>query len=345
MGWWSQIWIERTRDWICEWLDPSQVPDPALAGEVERESAYLNIFLKSARVVNVRKGLKKFYGAVHSFMEIPHRSQQRAQFNVVTTPEALRNVDAGNVDRVVSLNHRLLGPVPFVGGDLEIQVGLFSIASSDLAAPYLSLLESLSKTAGVSFVSAALPFAGPIVEGVKLLAGSDKDSILEIGLSDTQSRPRQGYLIAIRASREELGPKTLKVDPSNFHLLDARGAPLTNYPYFVLEVRAERERSDWFEIPELKDAYKQIQELYRADKRSDTEQALNFFRRIALTCNDLQTPDAELLANKVDKMYRTFVPNSTRSAQPGFQKRPENLPNLSDLRLFATLPPQGTLKY
>lgn len=286
--------------------------------------------------MNVRRGLKKFYGAVHSFMEIPHRSQEKAQFNVVTAPDALKNIDAGNVDRVVSMNHRLLGPVPYAGGDLDIQVGLFSIASSDLAAPYLSLLESLSKNAGVSFMSAAVPFAGPILEGMKLLAGSDKDSILEIGLSDTQKPPRQGYLVAIRATRDELNPKELKLNPPDFQLLDAAGTPLTAFPYFVLEVRAERERSDWFMIPEIKEAYKQIQELYRTDKAADTKEAVNRFRRIALTCNDLLTQDAEQLVKKVDTMYATLAPERTRGTRSSPRRRPENLPNLDQLRLFNT---------
>ena len=119
-------------------------------------------------------------------------------------------------------------------------------------------------------------------------------------------------------------------------MLDATGAPLTNYPYFVLEIRAERKRSDWFDIPELKEAYRQIQELYRAGKTSDTKEALNMFRRIALTCNDLQAADAELLWKKVDKMYAAFAPEPTRGAQSPPATRLEDLPDLRDLHLFAT---------
>src|ERR1039458_8954350 len=122
MGWWNDVWTTRAQSWVYGWLDSSQVPQGAPSGPVVANASYLNIFLKSARVVNVRKGLNTFYGVVHSFMRLPHRSQKVAEFNVVTTPTALQNISA-RVDRVVQLNHRLLGPAPYVDGDLEIELG------------------------------------------------------------------------------------------------------------------------------------------------------------------------------------------------------------------------------
>jgi hypothetical protein len=334
MGWWNQIWRNQAQDWIVGWLDPSQTPNSELFGQIEPESAYLNIALKSARIVDVRKGFKTFYGTVHSFIRLPSPSQQNAEFNVVNTPTALKNVDAAGINRVIQLNQRLLGPVPYLGGDLEIEVGLFSIASSDLALPYLTLLESLSKTAGVSFISSAVPFVSPILEGVKLLAGSDKDSILEVGVSMTEFSPRQGYFVAIRAPKGRLDVKTLKVDASDFRLLGSDGAALVDFPYLVLEVRGETYRSDWFKVPEIGTAYREIQELYRANKDSDTEAALGRFRRMALTCNDLLVGDARKLADKVDAMYRAFAnPDPVRRGGPKISR---HFPELKEVNLYGS---------
>jgi hypothetical protein len=284
--------------------------------------------------VNVRKGFKTFYGTVHSFIRLPNPSQQDAGFNVVTTPTALKNVDAAGIDRVIQLNQRLLGPVPYLGGDLDIEVGLFSIASSDLALPYLTLLESLSKNAGVSFISSAVPFASPILEGVKLLAGSDKDSILEVGVSMIELKPKQGYFVAIRAPKGLFDVGSLRVDATDFRLLGSGGAPLADYPYIVLEVRGEPYRSDWYKIPDIGAAFREVQELYRANKDSDTEAALGRFRRIAFTCNDLLMGDAKKLTDKVDAMYKVLAkPEAKRRAAP---KTKSAFPDLKEANLYGS---------
>ncbi len=333
MGWWDRIWKAEAENWVYGWLGPEQVPNGAPFGNVEPDAAYLNIFLKSARIVHVREGLRTFYGAVHSFMSLPHRSMNKFEFNVVTTPSELKNVDAGGIDRVIQINQRLLGPVPYVNGDLEMEIGLFSVASSNLAAPYLSLLESLSKTAGVSFISAAMSLSGPILEGVKLLTGNSREVRLEIGLSMTESKPRQGYCVVMRAAKEAVKFSGLKLDASDFRLIGSDGRAVKDYPYMVIEVSAELQRPDWFRIPELARAYARIQELFR-EGSSDTEAALQVFRRVALTCNDLIPQDAKALADKVTSMYRIA---GTQQTSRGARKSRVSLelPDLRDVRLYA----------
>ena len=345
MSWWSNVLKQQSEDWVFAWLDGSQVPPGTAQGNVEADSQYLHVFLKSARVVDVRKGFQTFYGTVHSYTSLPHRSGGNAEFNVVTTPSALKNVDASGLDRVIQLNQRLVGPVPYVGGDLELEVGLFSIAASNLAAPYLDLLESLSKTAGVSFVSAALPFAEPILQGMKLLTGSTKDVALEIGFSTTLQEPRLGYLAVIRAPKTAISADGLSVDPGDFRLR-YKGAPLATYPYVVVEVSARPNRPDWHQIPELAEAYKRVQEEYRAGRDAGTQEALGLFRRIALTCNDLLDTDARTLVDKVNAQYEAMGPPApstrgarTRSGRAGAAAGPggaaeKAMPDLSQIDLY-----------
>lgn len=302
MSWWPEILRKRTEDWIYAELAPDQVPPPAHTGDVDPEAAYLSVFLRSARVVDVRRGLKSFYGVVHSTIKLPHRAGD-ATFSVVVAPTALRDIDANRLDRVIQLNQRLLGPVPYVGGDLELEVGLFSVATADLVAPYLELLETLSRTAGVAFISAALPFVGPIVQGINLLAGGGDDTILEIGLSTTHVPPRQGHFVVVRAPKGSLEVADLRVDAADSRLVDGAGRPLGEYPYIVLEIRADPQRDDWRQIPELKAADEAIAREYRAGRREETEEALVAFRRIARTCDDLLLEDGERLAQKMEDKY------------------------------------------
>src|SRR5829696_3133081 len=123
MAFWDAIFRRRAEDWTYSYLSEEQVPDEDKPKPMEPNSAYLSIILKSARVVDVRRGLSRLYGTVHSFASVPHLSAGSAEFQVVTAPEDLRNVDASRIDRVVQLDQRLLGPVPYRGGTLELEVG------------------------------------------------------------------------------------------------------------------------------------------------------------------------------------------------------------------------------
>jgi hypothetical protein len=331
MGWWTEVWAKPAEDWVFAWLDPEQEPKASAAKEAEADSDYLSVFLKSARVTNVREGLTKFYGAVHSYIQLDHRSDGKAEFNAVTTPAALKGVDAKGIDRVIQFNQRLLGPVPYIGGDLCMEIGLFTVAAADLAGPYLELIQNLSETAGVSYVSAALPFVKPILQGMKLLTSSQGQTSLSIGFATTMPIPRLGYCVAISAPKGTLQVDRLRLDPSDFRLLDDKG-PIKGFNYLVIEVAALKQRSDWSGIPEISGAFKAIQTEYRAGRKRGVEDALTVFRRVALTCNDLVESHAEALVQKVrDKFERMGPPDSsTTRGRAG-----PDVPELDEIDLFS----------
>lgn len=330
---WPEILRERAQDWIYAELDAAQVGGGLAPADVAPDTAYLSVFLRSARVVDVRKGFKRFYGVVNSVIRLPHQSGHAATFTTVACPAALKDADPARLDQVVQLNHRLLGPVPYVGGDLELEIGLFSIASRDLVAPYLELLATLSSSAGVSYVSQAIPFAGPIVKGINMLAGGDDDTVLEVGLAGRQTPPRQGHFVVIRAPKGEVRVDALRLDPNDFRLLDGGGAPLGEHPYLVLEVRAETERADWFMIPELKSAYDGIQDEYRTGSATATEHAIAAFERIAKTCDDLLFDDGKRLVEKLKEKYLETGP--PRPARRG-RGTARELPPLESLDLYGS---------
>jgi hypothetical protein len=303
MNSWRDIFRKRADDWVFARLEPGQVPSTNGGQEIVADAAYISVYLRSARVLDVRKGLRNFYGVVHSKIRLPHRSGSQAEFNVVAVPTSLREVDSKRLDRVIQLDQRLLGPVPYVGGDITMEVGLFSVATADLAGPYLELLEMLSSAAGVASVAAALRFASPITHGINLLTAAADDSMLEIGVSRSESHPKSGWYVVIRASKSEFDVNSLRVDPQDGRLLDADGKPLKEFPYMVLETTAEPARDDWFQIPEISESYKSIQFEYRRGRQEQTEEAITAFCRTVLTCNDLLFCDAERLITKVKDLY------------------------------------------
>ena len=143
MTWWNDLFYTRAQSWIYAALEPTAVPGQTDRVRVSANEAYARIYLKSLRIVNVRKGLETFYGAVHSYASFLHTSGQPAQFSKLIVPNQLKNVDANRIDRVININQSIAGWTPYRGDDVEVEVGLFSVKAVDLADSFLNLLEQI----------------------------------------------------------------------------------------------------------------------------------------------------------------------------------------------------------
>jgi hypothetical protein len=190
--------------------------------------------------------------------------------------------------------------------------------------------ETLSKEAGVAFMNVAVPFVRPIAEGINLLTGASPDSILEVGIAMAMAPVREGYYVVIRAPKQALMVETLAIDPTDHHLIGPAGQSVVTYPYIVLELRADNQRSDWFTIPAISEAYTAVQEAFRTGDRARVEQVFQQFRRIALTCDDLLPADGDRLARKVEALYLSRHGRTTRSIGSL-----NELPDLETLELYA----------
>ena len=137
-------------DWTFAWLNRDQVPDQAGPKDVEPDTAYLTGWLRSGRLVYRRELWSRLYGVTHSVIGMAHKSSDKpVEFRKVIAPDEFKNVDPKRLDKVIMGSQPLVGPVPYRGGILSFQLGLFAIQSTDLLAPYLSLLDDMSKQAGV----------------------------------------------------------------------------------------------------------------------------------------------------------------------------------------------------
>ena len=145
-----------------------------------KDQDYVTIRVKKSRIVNVRKGTSKFYGSVQSRAHYLHGDRGRVEYQQVLAPD-MRELDADNVDHMLVIDKPVLGPVPYLG-ELALELGLFSVKSSDLAAPYLELLNSLAEKSGVAALTTALPYVEPLRKGADLIFGNAKLSTLEIGV-------------------------------------------------------------------------------------------------------------------------------------------------------------------
>jgi hypothetical protein len=315
MGIWTSLWRTKAQDWTYLELAGKQVPNGIGHETIPDDSVYLTVTLRSLHIADVRKGLKRFYGAVHSWSSISHMAQGRVEFQMVTTPVELKDADPDHLDRVIFMDRPLLGPVPYRGGTVSLELGLFSIASGDLVGPFLDVLESMSKAAGVTFVTAARPFIEPLTQGISLLTGTSRDSILEIGLAKDWA-PTTGYYAIVRAPRGALQTKDLRV-AADQRLVDSSGNAIQQYPYLVFSVDARPDRPNWFEIPDLKKAYDELTAEVQRGRIEEAKQAFGVFRRTALNSPDLLFDDAKVIAEKVDaRVKETLAGFQTAGHEP-----------------------------
>ncbi|WP_405620933.1 hypothetical protein [Streptomyces sp. NBC_00076] len=329
MSWWNKILRDRAASWHFAPLDPARTPAGTGRRPIPADAAYINAFLTSMHIADVRVATRKFYGAVTSSFSVATRSGGTTEFVVVTTPAVLKNIDAQNLDRVVTVDKRLLGPVPYRGGDVDVEIGLFSMPAADLLEPYLDVVENISKLAGVSLVTGGVPLVPTVKAAMDALFGSQDAPRLELGVAATFAQPHTGYYCAVRADRDEAGLADLALgrDGRLVHSTDGREVA---EPYLVFQLTCSEKRDDWAGIPALLAAYEEIR---RAANRGDlqgAQQTLALFGRTAVFCPDLLASDGQRLRDVVRQEVEKAFPATATAGRPG-----SDMPELAQLPLFA----------
>jgi hypothetical protein len=279
MGIWTDIWRTEAENWAFGHTGSTTPITPY--------KQYVSVMLRQLRIVNARVGFSRFYGAVEFFGRLSHLSGTSAEFASMTSPSKLRDVPKKDRGNFAIGDQRLLGPVPYVGGDLEIEIGLFTIKSQDLLMPYLELLGELSKSAGVAYFSVVAPYVPAIKNGAAALIRAEGSSSLEIGAAVTFSPAQAGTYFAARINSADRDITKFTVD-SNYYLLDEHGRRLADVPYLIFSVAQSDVRDDWHQIPAISAAYGKLINAVREQKSlKEVSSYLEQFRRVVLTDPDI----------------------------------------------------------
>jgi len=338
MGWFRRVLDSANKliytqgeDYVLEQLTEQNgvagMPEELVKGE-----DYVTIRLRSFRIVNVRKWTGKFYGAVQSRAYYLHETQGQVEFQKLIVPGApdLLEMDAANVDRVIVVDKPVLGPVPYLG-QLSLEIGLFSVKSTDLAAPYLKLLTNLANTPVVAAMGAARPFIEALSQGADLLFGNDKQASLEIGADKSWTDLRTGTWLLMRAPKDVFDVKQLQLADSDGKITTTAGESYKAYPYLVFSIGRSSQRDDWMTVPELKTAWAALAEAGRHSRTKDAERLLDAFINTARWCPDLVPKHAKRLADEARAKVPALLQSKTVISQ---QKEPRPFPELEWLDLY-----------
>src|SRR5215472_8107409 len=279
MGIWADLWRTEAKNWAFGSIGST--------AEIIPHKRYVSVMLQQLRIVNARVGVSRFYGAVEFYGRLPHLSGTPAEFASVTSPSNLRDIHKKDLGNFVLGSQRLLGPAPYVGGDLEIEVGLFTVKSQDLLMPYLELLSELSNAAGFAFSSVAAPYISAIKKGAAALMRPEGNSSLQIGASATFNPAQEGIYAAARISSADFNLSRFSVDDSGY-LLDEQSHRVIDVPYLIFSVNQSAVRDDWYQIPSISIAYNQLMNSIREQKSyKDVSSYFEHFRRVVLTSPDI----------------------------------------------------------
>lgn len=152
MGIWD-FWTTKSRDYVYGLLEEGQCSGDIHCVALQADEDYVGVLLRRMRIVNVRKGFKRFYGAVHADVGAQHAAGELVSFTQFVAPPELRDVSPEKFDRTIISNQALFGPTPYRGGPLQLNAALLSVQSVDLLGPYLDVLTDLGSLAGVAYVS------------------------------------------------------------------------------------------------------------------------------------------------------------------------------------------------
>ena len=314
-----------------DYLLVRNLPDPT--GKIAElpmppDEVYVEVFVESLRLKAARRFTTRFHGMIYSFITLARDGAPSAELAAITKPGNLANLDPKNLDRVITVERQMLGAVPWRGGTLKLEIGLFSVKSCNLLSPVLDYVTRVSDQAGISFVGSVKPFLPLITEGLDLIAGQSADVEIELALDTDLTLSRSEMIALVAVPKDTLATTDLSVDQTDRKLL-LEGKPLEE-AYCVLSIRRTDRKADFGEIPELAEGYKQFRDALKTRRRTLSDDAKQALITAIYLSPDLIDSDKTRLVKLIDEEFKRVMPGGGIAASD----TPKPLENFGDLPLY-----------
>ncbi|TBC68710.1 hypothetical protein [Rhizobium ruizarguesonis] len=286
-----------------DWTFIEKLPDPGLdiaEHAIEPDECYIEIFVESLRLKQARRLATAFHGVVYSFARLSQEAAEDAEMAAVSKPARLAELDSGNLNRVITVSSQLMGAVPWRGGKLGLELGLFSVKKGNLLSPLIDYVTRVSAQGGISFIGQVKPFLPLITEGMDLIAGQTADTIIEVAIDTDMSLSESCLCAIVAVPKGGVDASKLTLDPHDRKLL-LDGKPLEE-GYCVFSIRRSDKKADYGAIPEIKASFAVLRSAIASNDSAQTENALAAFRRTVVISSDLITADKNRLITKAIAM-------------------------------------------
>jgi hypothetical protein len=284
-------------------IDDRRISERPSGEPIGADEAYLQVRLAEMYLGRTRTLWRKFSPLVHAFIARDNGEELHA----VAGPGQLQELGEHNLDRVIVLNFRLAGPIPYKGGEVRLLTGLYSVPREDAAAALVSTVGALAGVAGPSAVAAS-EIVNLVKSGVDSILGLGTTK-LRLGINDTfggANGLRSGFHVGIGAPEAQVPLRELwvregrLVQGNSLALAD----PYTGNDYFVLYLERLARRDDWPGLPGVVEFDEQFKKVLKGSgtveaKRAELAAQWPSFREALVTSPFLTRFDAGQIANDV----------------------------------------------
>jgi len=334
MGWLQnligKIGSAQPTDWTL--LDNLHDPGLDIAGKsITPDQCYIELYVESLRLEKARRFATTFHGLIYSFASLAREGADRAELASVTKPQKLATLGVNDLNRVITVSKRIMGAMPWRGGPLGLQLGLFSVKSGNLLTPLVNFITKISDQAGISIVTRLNPFMPLVMEGLDMIAGQTENSEVELAIDADIDLAESRLCALIARPKGTIAAASLTIDAQDRKLL-LDGKPL-QAAYCVFSIRTSRINPEWGSITALKEAYADFTRAITTGKHKEAEEALAAFNRQVIVSPDLISTDKDRLKEKAKADLRDAFPGGGQSAPAGVRERFERR-QLSDLNLY-----------
>lgn len=167
----ASLLTERASQFAHGQFEDSQCLPQFASQNISSEEMYVEVWLRRMWIVNVRSLWKKYYASVYS-----EARTANAEFKQMITPSRSKMYLRLSWTRLSSKNQLLMGPCPYPGGAINVDIALLAIRSGDYSGPFLEVLSDLGSAAGVPYVGMAQPFLKPLAKGIDLFTGDSSNT-------------------------------------------------------------------------------------------------------------------------------------------------------------------------
>ena len=207
---------------------------------------------------------------------------ERSTVPFVVGPELLSSIEQIDVgDRVRYLNTRVVGPIPYMGDDLAVFIGLFRTRTSPWAQHALGLIESVAAAFDPTKLSSGyLDIAGSILNGVEAMLGIGKDVDFRVGKRVAYTTPgtatgnplQPGYFVMLHANENEVDSRRFWVQDNRLFVGTSadRLSPYLDHDFVLWQLRALDNRDDFVTFDFHREWRKVQDRIWRGEASEDS---------------------------------------------------------------------------
>ncbi|MDD2903823.1 MAG: hypothetical protein PHU44_15460 [Syntrophales bacterium] len=198
---------------------------------------------------------------------------------------------------------KVVGPIPYIGADVGLFVGLFRSQVSNLAASLFKFAENIVSAFDVTKLSTFLEIARPLSAGLADILGLDEVDYILGQRNDFYDKPndvrqfREGYLVYINCPEDHSAIKNLRVKDGRLVTGPDKTSvtPFRDFDFCLLRIECLETRNDYRTFPFFKLWDEARGAIWEGKEPIAESKILELYKELALSPDLTQTHRYDLI--------------------------------------------------